>query len=136
MNSNKIESLDTNTILRFILGDNKSQQEKVLSLLLRPDISYYIDDLVFFEIIYILTSDNYGFSRDIIANFVEMIFKRLDIVGDYALISEATHFYVAHPKLSWADCYLSVKTTHLNHTPLWTFDKKLAGQSKNAKLIS
>ena len=136
MNSEKTESLDTNAILRFILGDNKAQQNKVLQLLLRPNVNYYIDDLTFFEVVYILSSDNYNLSRESIANFIEIVFKRLNIIGNYELISKTANFYAAHPKLSWADCYLSIKSAQLNHTPFWTLDKKLANQSEHAKLIS
>ncbi|MBR3366155.1 hypothetical protein IKG48_03510 [Candidatus Saccharibacteria bacterium] len=43
--------------------------------------------------------------------------------------------YLEHPKWSFADCYLVVRAGGQGTTPLWTFDRKLAGQMEEAKLV-
>lgn len=134
MNTN-IESLDTNVLLRLIIGDNPKQQAKASALLTHPDATFYVDDLAIFEIVYILSGKSYGFSRQEVATIVEGIFKRLNVTGNYSLISEATQFFAEHPKLSWADCYLAAKAAAKHAEPLWTFDRKLANQSPTAKEI-
>ena len=63
------------------------------------------------------------------------------ILGDvleynYMMVSTALPYYLAHPKLSWADCALSVEAELKHREPLFIFDKKLANQLPQAKLLA
>ena len=132
----ELESLDTNAIMRLIVGDIKSQQQKVAELLCRRNIEYRLDSVAIVEVVFALSRPPYNFSRLLIRRALLGIFKHLNIVYENGIIENSLNDFVSHPKLSFVDCYLSNKAQAKTATPLWTFDKKLAAQSEHAKLIS
>lgn len=130
-----LESIDTNVILRLIIGDNERQQHKATELLCRPDIDYYIDPVAITEVVFALIRPPYNFSRSDIKRSILGVFKHLNIVYEEDIFEDAFDFFIAHPKLSFVDCYLAVKAASKHAEPLWTFDRKLANQSPTAKEI-
>ena len=132
----KRNTLDANVVLRYIMRDNVAQYKKVRRLLLDLDTDYYIDDMAISEIIYVLMGKTYQLSR---YDAVRSVKNFLEIVNvcchNRGLISDALDMFVEHPKLSFNDCYLSVKAMYAREEPLWTFDAALAKQSGTAKLL-
>ena len=49
-------ALDTNVLVRFITHDDSSQTEKVIRLLAHPTENFFISDLVFAEVVWVLGS--------------------------------------------------------------------------------
>lgn len=127
-------SLDTNVLLRFIIGDIKSQYESALALLKSSPGQLTVSDMVFAEIVFVLEK-GYGMSRQDIVIAITHIIDLPNINCNQMLLIKASSYYAHSPSLSFADCYLAANA-ELNETePLYTFDKKLANQLPSAKLL-
>lgn len=130
----KLYSLDTNILLRFILKDNQTQFNRIIRQLSDPEKLYYIPDGALIETVYVLQSC-YQYDRRTICSFIELLFKPLNIAGNYTLIHTVTEFWRRHPALSFTDCYLAAQAHTENRAPLLTFDQKLAHQHPAATVI-
>lgn len=127
-------SLDTNLLLRLITLD-VPQQHRAVKKLLETEQKFLVDDIAVVEIVYALQG-HYKFSRAQIANSILPLLQIAQIIVDDSLIKTSVEYYLAHPALSFEDCYLSAKAGKINATPLWTFDRKLASQLPEAKLLA
>jgi predicted nucleic acid-binding protein len=63
------------------------------------------------------------------------LLRQPGVIGALAHFEAACDIYLRHPKLSFEDCYLVVSAARSSAVPLWTFDKKLAGQT-DARLLT
>ena len=63
MGYKKVDSLDTNAVLRFVLRDVPEQYTRVARLFTRPDVMYRIDSAVFIEAVYVMQRPPYSLSR-------------------------------------------------------------------------
>lgn len=129
-----INCLDTNAVLRLQLLDVPEQHYKVCELVADQSVDFMIPDIVFFEINFVLAK-NYGFSRQVIIEFIHRLVSIPNIVCDYNHITATLEQYGKHPKLSFADCYLTEYAKAKQYGPLWTFDRKLAAQCETAREI-
>ena len=130
------DSLDTNIILRYIIGDVPGQFTIADKFFRLSTSTHHIEDLAISEIVYVLTKQ-YGRSRSQIVNLLNFFLARFSNVLEYNhdLTSIVFPFYLNHPKLSFNDCCLSAYAETKHHEPLWTFDQKFARQADNAKLL-
>ena len=130
------DSIDTNIVLRCILGDVPEQREAAVKLLNAPEATHYLSDQALSECMYVLeiTMD---LPREDVVDFMNFFLARYDgtIVYNRALTKLAFPVYLAHPKLSWNDCALAAEAEINHHEPLFTFDKALARQLPQAKLV-
>lgn len=131
----KRASLDANALLRLILGDVPAQSDAVLKLL-SQDMVFDVADMVIAEVLYVLESSSYGFSRQQSSQAIRRVTEEPRFSCNRQMFQKALTLYEDHPALSFVDC-CAVTYAELNEaTALYTFDKKLAGQSgKLAKLI-
>lgn len=131
------DSLDTNLILRCILGDVPEQREKISDFLRDSSSIHYISNQAILECIYVLEITS-KIPRVAVVDMLNFFLTRYSdrLIYDHALTSLAFPYYLSHPKLSWADCALAAEAEITHHEPLWTFDKKLARQLPQAKLLS
>ena len=131
------DSIDTNIILRYIVGDVPGQAIAAEDLLRAPGDTHRVEDLVISETVYVL-STQYGKSRREVVDLISFFLARFSDTLDYnhKLTAEVFPFFLAHPKLSFNDCCL-VAYAEINHAePLFTFDKKLSAQAPGAKLLA
>lgn len=136
MKQTKIEALDTNILLRIVLRDSESAFEKSCALIDdAEDKVFYADPVAIMEVIHVLESAPYYFSRDKISTLVFPIFNYSKILCNSKIFNETLSLYKTHPKLSFNDCYLSLVAKEKEFLPLWTLDKKLSNQSENTKLL-
>ena len=120
-------SLDTNCLLRWVLGDIPEQAE-LISTLINSGESVVVADAVLIEIVFVLEKLK-KLSRKSIEKAVMVIIGQDAIMCNRELFSEVLPIYIDHPKLSIVDCYLVVLAKRTGATPLLTFDKKLANQA-------
>jgi predicted nucleic acid-binding protein len=125
-------SLDTNCLLRWLLGDLPEQAEAVTRLLASQD-TFAVADAVIIEVVFVLEKLK-KIDRELIQKAVMAIMARANIKCSRELFEETMPIYVDHPKLSVMDCYLSVLAKRDKALPLYTFDRKLANQLQ-AKLV-
>jgi predicted nucleic-acid-binding protein len=130
----KVESLDTNAVLRLLLKDIPEQYQAVLALLRREGIQYHIDDLAVAEVAYVAEA-LYQMDRKTVAALLGALFDEPSVTYNKDVFSKAIPFWVAHPKLSFYDSFLVCAAELAGRAPYWTFDRKLAAQSNAARLI-
>ncbi len=133
MSANLAGSLDTNIILRWILGDVTDQTPKT-DLLINKEKNYRVSSLVIAEVVYILEAK--GFRRSEIKNIISRLSAQLNLVFERSIIISATEMYTEHSSVSFVDACLLYESKTTNASPLYTFDKKLANKdSKNIRLL-
>lgn len=125
-------SLDTNAIVRLLVGDIPRQQKKVIELLSSDTQTFLVEDVAISEVVHVLETV-YQYERDEVANYIQSFCRMRNILANKEVFDQTTAFYKKHPKLSFNDCYLAVMAEHRSAEPLFTFDKKLAKQLPSAK---
>ena len=130
------DSLDTNLIVHFILGDQPGQRQAVLKLLNTPGVIHCIEDMALSEIAYVL-EEVYEQKREEIVGALKGFFEQYGDCLNYnkKLLDRVWPIYSVHPKLSFVDCCLAVYAEMKNAEPLLTFDRKLANQVIGAKRL-
>ena len=130
-----LETIDTNVLLSLNFQDQPHQREKTVKMLADPNRFFLIPDVVFIETIRVLTRT----AQITRAKAVEVVYKTLtafyNLSYDTHIVTDVFHDFVAHPALSFEDCYLAYYATKNSAEPLWTFDKKLAAQISVAKVL-
>lgn len=131
MSLNLEGSLDTNIVLRYILGDVESQT-KIVDKLIGSGINLRVSDLVIAEIVYILEAK--GFRRSEVVETLEPLLAQNNLYITRSVVSPALEMYEKHSSVSFVDAMLVFDTSQSYATPLYTFDKKLANKSTNCKI--
>ncbi len=130
----RFESLDTNVLLQLVAPSVPAQHKKVLELLAQPKTHYNVSDVAVAELVFALERKQ-GQTRAFVARALSEIMALETIECNREVIEEAVPEYLAHPKLSFADCFLAAQAAAERGEPLWTFDRDLAKQSGTAKLL-
>ncbi len=131
---NNIEHIDTNIVIRLIVGDDPKNYLKAKKLISKKHKVFVFEDVAMMEVVFVL-SKIYQYSRQKVADGINFISSFENIYFNKGLIEDALNLYVSHPKLSFVDCYLAAAAELSQEKPLWTLDKKLAAQALVAKLI-
>jgi uncharacterized protein len=124
MEKNKPSSLDTNVLLRFVLGDVPAQSLLVEELLQKTG-TLHVADIALIEMVFVLETV-YGFTRADVVTSITTIIRHPKINSNRKLFELALPSYVQYPKLSIVDCALQHYAALNGTTPLFTFDKALA----------
>ncbi|VAZ83843.1 tRNA(fMet)-specific endonuclease VapC [Mycobacterium persicum] len=127
-------SLDANVVLRLLLNDVPDQHAAAVALLESADAPFVVSDFAIIEVVFALCR-HYEFSRAAAAEAIEGLMSLTQIDCNRVLFKLALPFFTDHPKLSFEDCCLATHAELSNATPLWTFDRKLAGQAQSARLV-
>ncbi len=127
-------SIDTNVLLRFIIGDVPKHFELVNKILENPNLrKIYINDLAIVEMVWVMEKV-YKIDRYTIVTGVENILSYPKFIVNRILFKDIAPLYLCNSKLSFADCYLAISAE--NHTTsLLTFDKDLAKNVESAVLV-
>lgn len=130
------DSLDTSVVLRCILGDDLEKRKLVAKFLEKSGVSHYFSNLALMECIYVLEKTERMTREDVVNHMGFFLARYSDIIEyDNALTSIAFPLYLTHPKLSWTDCALAAEAELKHREPLFTFDKKLAQQLPQVKVL-
>lgn len=127
-------SLDANILLRFILGDVEGHYQAASDLLKRSEKQLAVADMAFVEVVFVMEK-GYAMSRRDIAVALESIINISVINCNRSLLIKVIPEYLEKPALSFVDCCLAVYAELGGAEPLYTFDKKLANQLPNIKLL-
>jgi len=120
-----VKSLDTNLLLRLILSDIPEQTKAVNALFDDVAQKYFVADMAFAEIVWVLSGTPYGYNRERIAANVQSVVGIPQISCNRAMLEKAVPLYVSHPSISFIDACLAIYAELNGTTPLLTFDKKL-----------
>lgn len=121
-------SLDTNVLLRLILGDVPSHTEAVDQLLAKGG-EFHVADSAIIELVYVLESILHK-DRSLIQENVFAIVRHKQCLANATLFDLCMPLYVAHPSLSITDCALLSYARLQKSVPLYTFDQKLVKHSE------
>ena len=121
------ESLDTNVLLRLLLRDSEQAYREARELLRRERVVYYVSDMVFLEISEVLRR-HAGYSYGEIAESLRVVMDMENVNCNRKMLRVAVDNYEKHPKLSFADCCIAEYAKLNDAEPVWTFDRKFAGQ--------
>ena len=114
-------SLDTNVVLRLLLGDVSQQAERSSTLLRKTRC--YLTDAVAVEVIYVLEKV-YKYPRSRIILFLRKLLTIDNLRCSEFVLVEVLDLYQKQQTLSIIDCYAAVEAEITNNR-LATFDKKL-----------
>ncbi len=117
-------SLDTNVVLRFLLGDVPEQTQKATEAITRNKV--YVTDVVVIEVIYVLERV-IGLSRQDITKLVTDFLGFSNVVHNTYFLLDTIRLYKNYPSLSVVDCYATTEAKAYNNK-LVTFDRRLASQ--------
>lgn len=134
MESSSPSSLDTCVLLRAFVGNVPSQASAARRLIGDNTRRFHINDLVFFESVYILQK-SYAWPRRAIATALAGLIGRKNISCNRNFLYQVLDDYVTHPSLSFADCYLARSAQISDLRPFYTFDHKLAHQLPCVELV-
>ena len=127
-------SLDTNVVLRFLLGDVPLQEEAANQIIKNPKNSLGIADVVFVELEYALRL-HYGYTRDQVADIFAALIVPQNVNCNRSLVTRALPKYREQVVLSFVDICLDVYADLTDHQPLYTFDKNLAKKLPHSELL-
>ena len=130
------DTLDTNLIVHYIMGDIPKQRKAVARLLDRAKTTHLVPISAINEAVYVFEA-HYEQDRVVIATNLQKFLETFDEVLEYdrELIEVTLMFYAELPALSFHDCCLASYAELEGAEPLFTFDKKLAKQHPSAKLL-
>ncbi len=121
-------SIDTNILLRWILGDNQDQADRVDKLLTNSNLrKVHISDIVFAEIVWVMQSV-YELNRKEISEAIKIVLSHPKFVCNRVLFERTLPDYLEHSSISFTDIMLYNYALINNSLPLYTFDKKLANR--------
>lgn len=127
-------SLDANVVLRLLLNDVPDQHAAAVALVESADAPFVVADIAVIEVVFALCR-HYEFSRTAAAEAVEALMSLTQIDCNHVMFKHVLPLFIDRPKLSFEDCCLAVSAELSNAEPLWTFDRKLAGQARSARLV-
>lgn len=120
--------LDTNVLLRFLVGDDADQKARAGAALSRrctPDDPGFVNVIVLCELVWVLEA-RYGYGRAEIAAAVEALGTMDAIQVDAApLVALALHRYRSS-RAGFADCLLGLANRAVGCDATLTFDKAAA----------
>ena len=129
MGSKKNGSLDTNTLLRLLLGDIP-EQTKAVEKLLTTGRKFEVADAALIEMVFVLEKI-YKMDRNLIQENILGIVRNSVFACNKALFENALPIYVSESSLSIIDCSLLTYARLNKALPLYSFDKKLVNKSNN-----
>ena len=127
-------SLDTNILLRLIIGDVPAQTVLADELIEKATHQLGVADFVFVELEYALTK-NYSFSKADTISFIRSTVAHPKLNCNRPLLFRALDKYEETSGVSFVDVCLGVYADLTDHTPLYTFDKNLAKKLPHSKLL-
>lgn len=123
-NTKRHGSLDTNTLLRLVLGDVPPQTAAVETLLAQGS-SFDVSDFAIIEMVFVLEKV-YRLPRALVTENVYTIIRHPHINCNRGLFSLTLPLYSENTKLSIVDCVLTQYAEINKAAPLYTFDADLA----------
>jgi predicted nucleic-acid-binding protein len=114
-------SLDTNVLLRWLLGD-VPEHTKLVEKLLAKNNTYHVADMAIQEVVYVLERLLKMDRNQVVAN-IRAIMAQANINCNRGLFELALDIYEKHNSLSFVDCCLASYAQIDDVAPIYTFDK-------------
>lgn len=112
--------VDTNLIIRFLTADDLQKAQAVKSLLSSKKI-FFLPDMAFAEIIWVLSSF-YNFERGEIYEKIKSLLTFQAINCNRHLLYQALENYINYNFLNFVDCYLAALVQTGKSKVLYSYD--------------
>ncbi len=120
-----MKALDTNVLIRAIANDDPSESPKAQKLLNEPD-QFFISDIVFCEVVWVLRGKTYRQSRVQVANVLNQILNTDSFVfKDKDLLRSALKAY-ASGEADFADHFIAADARQAGCASGLTYDHTLS----------
>lgn len=119
--------IDTNILLDWLL-DRDERRTKLIEELFAGVGELHIPDVVIVELAFALEKF-YSLPRNIVSDNLNKVIDEPRLICNRLIFQRALLEYSKHPTWSFLDCCLLNYAESQNKLPVWTFDKKLVGQS-------
>ncbi len=124
-------SVDTNVLVRLVIGDDPLQVEQAESFV---ENGAWVSQLVVTEAMWVLGSV-YDFSASEIISALSMLLTHESlIIEDSDTVAAAVELFRSKPKLRFTDCLILEISRKAGHLPLGTFDQGLSKIDGAAKI--
>ena len=125
--------LDTNCLLRWLLGDVPAQRARVDGGI-PAGASRAVEDVAVIESVYALER-SLRIGREAITEAINTLMGTKAVAMDRDLWHAILETYLYRPMLSLVDIYLAERARRSGQTPLYTFDAKMIDQLADASPI-
>lgn len=115
-----IAYVDTNVLLRHVIGDSP-EQARAAAALLRGSEALILTPVTFIEIAHVLRS-TYGFTRDAVAKRLEAVLQLPAIAGDLGLLSAALDIH-RQRGVGLPDALLAAEALQAGIPEIFSFDR-------------
>ena len=127
-----MRAVDTNVLVRLMLGNASDRQFKIASQVFEKDA--WVSHLVLAETVWVL-SRVYAYPKAVLIAGIEVLLNHERItLEDQAVVASALDGYREKPSIGFSDCLIFEVSKKAGHLPLYTFDKKLGSLEGTVKL--
>ncbi|MFT7773307.1 PIN domain-containing protein [Roseateles sp.] len=130
-------ALDTNVLVRYLVGDNAAQLAAARRLIRRcvgEGVTLFVPVTVVLELEWVLRS-NFGFVKDDVLLTLSSLFSAAELTFESERALEVALQLFREGSADFADCLHVALATQAGEQPLWTFDKGAAKVS-GAQLLA
>lgn len=118
-----MRAVDTNVLVRLFVADDPKQTSQAINFI---GNGVWVSHLVLAETIWVLASF-YSLDRESQARAVEMVLSNKSLtLQDRDVVADALSLFLRHRGVKFSDCLIISTARKRGHTPLGTFDVKLA----------
>jgi len=118
-----MRAVDTNVLVRLIARDDP-KQAAAATVFVGPGV--WVSHLVLMEAIWVLSAVYDRGRNEIIATVEALLSNETITVQDHDVVAAALKVFVDNKGVSFSDCLILAVAQKNGHTPLGTFDTKLA----------
>jgi predicted nucleic-acid-binding protein len=130
-------ALDTNVLVRYVVGDDAAQfgaAKRLISRCVGEGSTLFVPVTVVLELEWVLRS-SYGFEKDDVLLTLSSLFSAAELTFGSERALEVALQLFREGSADFADCLHAALATQAGEQPLWTFDKG-AAQVSGAQLLA
>lgn len=118
-----MRAVDTNVLVRLFTEDDPKQAERAKQFM-RPGV--WVSHIALVETLWVLQSV-YGRTRQDLGRAVELLLSNESVIlQEPEVVAAALNLFIENKGVSFSDCLMLCLARKAGHTPLGTFDTKLA----------
>jgi predicted nucleic-acid-binding protein len=118
-----MRAVDTNVLVRLFVADDAKQTERAFHFI---GTGAWVSHLVLTETIWVLSSF-YSLNRASLVRGIETVLSNKSLaLQERDVVADALELFREHKGVDFSDCLIMSTARKNGHTPLGTFDAKLA----------
>lgn len=118
-----MRAVDTNVVVRLVVGDDDAQRRKVLVMLDKHEC--WMSHVVLHEVVWVVSSV-YGYGHDAVMGVIERLLVHEKLVVEEPLVVQAAlSLFKSKPAMGFNDCLVLEVARARGHLPFVTFDRLL-----------